>query len=111
VLRHPAVRDGQWRLLECAPAWEGNGSNDAFIAFAWQSAGDARVLVAVDYASHHSQCRVRSSFGDLGGRSRQLRDLLGEAVYDRDGNELTEHGLYLDVAPWQCHVFELTTGS
>ena len=24
VLRQPVVRDGQWRLLECAPAWEGN---------------------------------------------------------------------------------------
>ena len=24
VLRQPVVRDGQWQLLECAPAWEGN---------------------------------------------------------------------------------------
>ena len=24
VLRQPAVRDGQWQLLECAPAWDGN---------------------------------------------------------------------------------------
>ena len=24
VLREPAVRDGQWQLLECVPAWEGN---------------------------------------------------------------------------------------
>ena len=24
VLAHPAVRDGQWRLLECVPAWDGN---------------------------------------------------------------------------------------
>jgi Alpha amylase, catalytic domain len=109
VLRHLAVRDGEWRLLECAPAWDGNSSNDAFIAFAWQGADDARVLVAVNYASHHSQCRVRNSFSGLAGRSWQLRDLLGDAVYDRDGNELTEHGLYLDVAPWQCHAFEVTS--
>ena len=24
VLRQPVVRDGQWQLLECVPAWEGN---------------------------------------------------------------------------------------
>ena len=24
VLRQPVVRDGQWQLLECAPAWDGN---------------------------------------------------------------------------------------
>jgi hypothetical protein len=107
VLRRPAVRDGEWRLLGCAPAWDGNGSNDAFIAFAWQGADGARVLVAVNYAAHPSQCNVRGSFGDLAGRSWRLRDLLGDAIYDRDGNDLATHGLYLEVAPWQCHAFEL----
>jgi hypothetical protein len=111
VLRRPAVRDGEWRLLECAQAWDGNGSNDAFIAFAWQGADDARVLVAVNYAAHPSQCHVHGSFGDLAGRSWQLRDLLGDAVYDREGNDLATHGLYLDVAPWQCHAFELVSGT
>ena len=109
VLRRPAIRDGEWRLLECAPAWDGNGSNDAFIAFAWQGADGVRVLVAVNYAAHPSQCHVRGSFGDLAGRSWRLRDLLGDAVYDRDGNDLATHGLYLDVAPWQCHAFELVS--
>ena len=28
VLRRPAVRHGQWQLLECVPAWDGNGSSD-----------------------------------------------------------------------------------
>ena len=36
VLRQPVVRDGQWQLLECAPAWDGNWTNDCFVAFAWQ---------------------------------------------------------------------------
>jgi hypothetical protein len=111
VLQRPAVRDGDWRLLECAPAWDGNGSNDAFVAFAWQGGDGARLLVAVNYTAHQSQCRVRGLFGNLSGRTWQLRDLLSDAVYDRDGNDLAAHGLYLDVAPWQCHVFELTTGS
>ena len=109
VLRRPAVRDGEWRLLECAPAWDGNGSNDAFIAFAWRGADGVRVLVAVNYAADPSQCHVRGSFGDLAGRSWRLRDLLGDAVYDREGNDLATHGLYLDVAPWQCHAFELVS--
>jgi hypothetical protein len=45
--------------------------------------------------------------GDLAGRNWQLREVLGDAVYDRDGNELQSGGLYLDVAPWRCHAFEL----
>ena len=41
----PAVRDGQWQLLECAPAWDGNWTWDGFIAFAWQGPGGERLLV------------------------------------------------------------------
>src|SRR5512139_3394857 len=36
ALRHPAVCNGQWHLLECVPAWEGNWTRDCFVAFAWQ---------------------------------------------------------------------------
>src|SRR5205823_4974166 len=36
VLRLPAVREGKWQLLECVPAWEGNGTWDGFLAFAWE---------------------------------------------------------------------------
>src|SRR5262249_43335150 len=35
VLRRPALRDGRWQLLECAPAWEGNWTWDCFVAFGW----------------------------------------------------------------------------
>lgn len=110
VLRRPVVRDGAWRLLDCAPAWDGNGSNDAFIAFAWQASDGARLIVAVNYAAHHSQCYVRG-LADLAGRPWHLRDLLGDAAFDRDGTELESRGLYLDVPPWQPHVFELRPAS
>jgi glycosidase len=110
ALRRPAVRQGQWQLLECVPAWDGNGSSDAFIASAWEDFGGARLLIAVNYASQPSQCRVRLPFPDLGGRQWRLRDLLGDAQYQRDGDELQSRGLYLDVPPWQYHVFEMTAG-
>ena len=107
ILRRPVIRQGEWNLLQCFSAWEGNGSSDAFIVFAWQEAGGARLLVAVNYADHSSQCYVRLPFSDLGATPWQLRDLLGDTVYDRDGNDLQSRGLYLDLTPWQYHVFEL----
>ncbi|HTV41031.1 MAG TPA: alpha-amylase family glycosyl hydrolase [Candidatus Sulfotelmatobacter sp.] len=108
LLRLPILRQGQWQLLECVPAWDGNHSVDAFIAFGWLDAGGSRLLVAVNYAGHRSQCRVRLPFPDLGGRQWRLCDQLGDAVYERDGNDLQSCGLYLDVPPWQAHVFEMT---
>ncbi|MDR3619349.1 MAG: alpha-amylase family glycosyl hydrolase [Paludisphaera borealis] len=108
VLRAPVVRDGQWRLLECAAAWEGNWTNDCFIAFAWQGPDGERRLVVVNYADTPSQCYVRLPFEDLGGRTWRLRDRLGEAVYDRDGDGLQAQGLFLDLDRWGYHVFDLT---
>ena len=106
VLRQPIVRHGRWQLLECVPAWDGNNSSDAFLAYAWQHAAGERLLVTVNYAAHPSQCYVRLPFSDLANKSWRLRDLLGEALYDRAGTDLQSRGLYLDVAPWNYHIFE-----
>ncbi|HSU54929.1 MAG TPA: alpha-amylase family glycosyl hydrolase [Candidatus Dormibacteraeota bacterium] len=108
VLRRPALRDGQWKLLECAPAWDGNGSCDAFIACSWQHSTGARLIAAVNYSEHDSQCRVRLLFPDLGNSRWLLRDLFSEAQYERDGNELQALGLYVELSPSQYHVFEMT---
>ena len=108
VLRQPVVRDGRWQLLECVPAWDGNFSSDAFIACAWEGSDGQRVLVAVNYAPHQSQCYIRLPLPEISGRAWRLKDLMGTAAYDRDGNDLQSPGLYLDVAPWQYHVFEMS---
>ena len=67
-----------------------------------------RLIVTVNYANHQSQCYVRLPFAGLAGGQWRLRDQLGTARYDRDGDDLESRGLYLDVPPWQCHVFEMT---
>jgi hypothetical protein len=107
VLRHPSLRDGEWRLLECTPAWDGNWTSDCFIVGCWQGSDGQRRLVAVNYAENQSQCRVRLPFADLSGGTVRLADLMSPASYDRDGGELLSRGLYLDLAPWGYHVFDL----
>ncbi|MBZ0160374.1 MAG: alpha-amylase [bacterium] len=109
VLRQPVVRDGQWRLLDCAPAWDGNWTSDCFIAWIWEAKDGRRRLVAVNYAGNQSQCYIRLPFPDLTGRPVRLKDLMGPADYDRDGGDLASRGLYLDLPPWGYHVFEVTT--
>ncbi len=111
VLRQPVVRDGQWQCLECVPAWDGNWTWECFLAFAWQGPGGERLLVTVNYAPNQSQCYVRLPFTDLGHGRWRFEDVLGNATYDRDGNDLQARGLYLDVPPWQAHVFSLTRGA
>lgn len=107
VLRDPVFRDGDWRLLEATPAWDGNGTHDGFIAFHWSGENAQHRLVVVNYAPHQSQCRVRLPFAQGIGQTVQLRDLLSEASYDRHSQELADPGLFLDLPAWGYHVFEL----
>jgi hypothetical protein len=107
ILRQPVVREGQWQLLECVPAWNGNSSFENFIAFAWQNSAGEKVLAAVNLCGQPAKCYVRLPFIKTGGCQWQLRDWLGAAIYQRDGNDLQARGLYLDVGPWCGHVFDV----
>ncbi len=107
ILRLPVVRNGQWQRLECSSAWEGNWTSDCFLAFAWQKKGGEKLLVAVNYAPNPSQCFVHIPFPGLTGHEIRFKDLLGSSIYDRDGNDLTSQGLFLDMPPWSYHVFEV----
>jgi hypothetical protein len=107
VLRQPVVRDGQWRLLECVPAWDGNWTWDCFVAFAWEGPNGERLVVAVNFAPNQSQCYVRLPFANLANHSWRLRDRVSPVMYDRDGDELQTKGLYLDMTPWETFVYSL----
>jgi hypothetical protein len=109
VLRQPSFRDGQWRLLESSPAWDGNWTHDCFIAWCWQSTDGQRRIVAVNYAANQSQCYVRMPFADLAGCTVRLEDSMGSALYEREGDELVSRGLYLDLPAWGYHVFEVSS--
>jgi len=61
----------------------------------------------VNYAGHQSQCYLILPWGDLAGRIWRLHDRLGDAVYDRDGADLSARGLFLDMPPWGYHAFEV----
>ena len=82
-----------------------------FVAFAWQGPGDERMLIAVNYADNQSQCHIPLPFANLGGKTWRLRDLLGPATYDRDGDGLETRGLFLDMEPMSYHAFEVSPTS
>jgi hypothetical protein len=104
VLARPEVHDGSWRLCPCRPAWAENPTWDRFVVMAWERATGERLLVAVNYGPTQAQCWAEVPFAGL-GRKVLLRDLLGDARYERDAAELASKGLYLDLPPWGRNAF------
>jgi hypothetical protein len=108
-LHRAEVRDGEWRLLECMPAWNENWTWDCFICFGWKGLDGRSLGVVVNYAPNESQCYLRIPVEGLQGKTLHFADLMGPATYDRPADEVREHGLYLDLGGWGYHVFEVSS--
>ncbi|MFO1020387.1 MAG: alpha-amylase family glycosyl hydrolase [Planctomycetales bacterium] len=108
ILRRPLLRDGRWKLLDSASAWEGNWTHQCVIAYQWEDDRGDRLLITVNYAPNQSQCRLKAPcFADPTSPKWRLTDLLSPEVYDRESEELRNQGVFLDLKPWQAAVYAL----
>ncbi len=98
-------RSGEWRLCERS-GWPDNQSCQNVLAWCWVKDNE-RALIVVNYGQAPAQARVHVGWDELRSRQWRLDDELTADVYERDGNEMRDSGLYVDLAPWQCHVFEV----
>ena len=102
-----AFREGSWSQIHPQAAWPGNLSSDGFVAFAWSGNDGGRYAVVVNYAGNQGQCRLPLPFPEMRDRQVRLTDLIGDEVYDRDGTDMLDNGLFIDHGPWHFNVFEL----
>ena len=100
------IKQGRWQLLE-STGWPDNPSCDNLLAWSW-SGGDAGHVVVVNFSAHPAQARIHLDL-DGGSAAADLRftDLLTAGVYLRDGSEIAELGLYVELQPWESYLFAL----
>ena len=101
----PLFRDGQW-LLCTRTGWPDNQSCQNIVAWSW-AANDDRCLIVVNLGDSSAQALVQVPWQEERGNIWRLEDVLSGATYNRDGNEMRNPGLYVDLAPWACHFFRL----
>jgi Alpha amylase, catalytic domain len=99
-----AFREGQWNLCE-RTGWPDNPSFQSLIAWSWML-GDVRYLIAVNLSDNALQARVRVPWDDVRGKPWRLTDALCDAIYDREGDEIAELGLYIELGAWGYNLFE-----
>jgi hypothetical protein len=99
------VRSGAWQLLEAA-GWPDNDTCRNLLAWSWTGAG--RHLVVVNFSAEPAQGRVGLGWTDLRGRGWTLTDLIDDRVFERNGDELADQGLYVGLPPWGCHLLAVS---
>lgn len=104
TLSRDLIHDGEWQMCRCY-GWSDNASFRNLVAWAWRRDRD-RVLVVVNYSAQRSQGMVQTPWEDLWGRVWRLSDTLNGDVFLRDGNQLSEGGLYVDLDAWRFHFLE-----
>jgi Alpha amylase, catalytic domain len=96
-------RHGLWKLLEADQAWENNHTNENLFAWSWNYDNEKR-LVIVNYSDQLSSCLIKFDVsGDLDEFT--LDDLLNDKSYKRFPKEIANRGLYIELKPWQSHIF------
>ena len=63
------------------------------------------MIIVVNLSGAPAQARVHLPWGDLRDSAWRLQDRLSDIVYDRDGVEMSEQGLYVGLDPWKYHLF------
>ena len=104
AIDRPVFREGQWSLCE-RTGWPDNTSYQNLVAWSWQK-DDEQYLIVVNLSDHPSQARVQVGWADAGGRKWRLIDAPAGANYERDGDELLSPGLYVELGPWNYHLFQ-----
>jgi len=98
-------RNGEWRLCERF-GWPDNHSCMNLLAWCWVK-GDERYLITINFRQEDAQARVQVPWDELKGKQWHLYDVLSGEIYDRGGDEMRDAGLYVDLKPWQCHLFQV----
>ena len=104
AVRDARFRDGDWAHCETY-GWPDNESFRRLVAWRWAGSGRNHLIV-VNLADTSSQGRVRMPGLSLAGRTWRLTDLMSRDVFERDGGEMTDPGLFVDLPPWGFHFFE-----
>ncbi len=103
ITEEEIFKEGRWSLLSTLSSWQGNETYKNMLAWEWKMNGQNR-LIAVNYSAVVSTCRVKF---DVEGFPEEfiIKDLLNEQKYIRSAEEVCHAGLYIELKPFQSHIF------
>ncbi len=104
VMQTAMIRSAEWRLCECI-GWPDNKSFLNLIAWIW-CCPEEQYIAAVNFSGSRSQARIPLPWPQPPPDKLRLIDLFSGEVYLREGKELVDPGLYVDLPPWGFHFLQ-----
>jgi len=102
------VSVGTWQLLD-PHGWPDNQSNRNILSWSWTPDDtDDRHVVVVNLSDRPAQARIPLPWPDLPGHDWHMIDLLQSTMFDRNGDEMADPGLFVALDPWQSHLLSLS---
>jgi Alpha amylase, catalytic domain len=99
------LRKGEWHLCE-RWGWPDNQSCQNILTWCW-AGDDARSLILVNFSDVTSQALIRVPWDQLRDTTWRLEDLLSSESFERSGHDMRDAGLYVEMGPWECHMFRV----
>jgi hypothetical protein len=98
-------RNRDWRLCERS-GWPDNQSFMNMPAWCWVKDSE-RYLIVVNFSAGFTQALVRVPWDEMREKMWHLEDRLSGETFERSGNDMRDAGLYVDLGPWEYHIFRL----
>jgi hypothetical protein len=96
------IRNGQWQILD-RTGWPDNNSWQNIIAWCYKNFGEY-YLIVVNFSDSDAQAMVQLPWEELKGKRLHMSDFFTGIEYDRDGDELFNDGLFVDLPSWGYHL-------
>jgi glycosidase len=106
IVDNNTFKNGKWTLLK-AQGWNGDESARNILAWSMED-NEERYLIVINFHDGTSRARLILPWYDLMGKDYILDDVMSGNYYERNGDQLKFHGLFVELGPWQYHFFHFT---
>ncbi len=96
----------KWSLCKVEQVSGENQSSINLIAYLWQ-VNEQYLLTVVNFSPYHSQGHIRIDGIPYENDAWNFNNLLAQKTYTYTGELLRFYGLYIDLLPWNGHIFDI----
>jgi hypothetical protein len=98
--------NAKWSLCRIDPVDSNDSTFNNIISYLWW-VDDKNLLVVVNFSPNHSKAHIKIDPLNYGSDKWVFKDFLTNNEFQFEGKNLEEYGLYIELAAWKGHVFNI----